>query len=494
MNSPESDKTCIVSPVDHKTTKRRPKSTDTFSSSDSGSTLFKKKFHFPSFRKQEPQLTGYMPEVPEPIVPSLIDWSSEAPLSPPPWESHQPKETTVKKRHSMVPPKSYSFTCFQEEDVESLDTEDDTDYHSDPELINNLSDMNLSNLSSDVTLNSTDTQHEHGLRRRSSCPDYDLTPLTTSTMVEKDILWITEQNTRHMSLLKKYTHPVDKKVAFKPCQKAVARAAEAAVSGNTISHHGPIYLHFCEETLRHLYIPNVFDPITREPILQFTNIKPRQYQLRRKTSWRKEAKGLMVWHDSLKELVEKDSLVNSHPHKKLEKYKLTRKFILREFYTTEVNFWNQLYYTKIVFYDALVNAINKDSRHANVNGADTFANLFDLMKFSAKLIHRFRHFQFEHEDEDGGSKTVSPFENKALTCQHSQLGKILCEMSEELVVFLRCALDYRENRKLLHHKAYEIYRQRLYSRKETSQFTMEDYLIIPIQRVARYGLLLADIV
>lgn len=106
-----------------------------------------------------------------------------------------------------------------------------------------------------------------------------------------------------------------------------------------------------------------------------------------------------------------------------------------------------------------MNAINKDSRHANVNGADTFANLFDLMKFSAKLIHRFRHFQFEHEDEDGGSKTVSPFENKALTCQHSQLGKILCEMSEELVVFLRCALDYRENRKLLHHKAYEIYRQ-----------------------------------
>jgi hypothetical protein len=106
-----------------------------------------------------------------------------------------------------------------------------------------------------------------------------------------------------------------------------------------------------------------------------------------------------------------------------------------------------------------VNAISKDSRHANVNGADSFANLFDLMKFSAKLIHRFRHLQFEHEDEDSGLKTVSPFENKALTCKNSQLGKILCEMSEELVVFLRCALDYRENRKLLHHKAYEIYRQ-----------------------------------
>ncbi len=94
-----------------------------------------------------------------------------------------------------------------------------------------------------------------------------------------------------------------------------------------------------------------------------------------------------------------------------------------------------------------------------MNGADSFANLFDLMKFSAKLIHRFRHLQFEHEDEDSGLKTVSPFENKALTCKNSQLGKILCEMSEELVVFLRCALDYRENRKLLHHKAYEIYRQ-----------------------------------
>lgn len=39
-------------------------------------------------------------------------------------------------------------------------------------------------------------------------------------------------------------------------------------------------------------------------------------------------------------------------------------------------------------------------------------------------------------------------------------------------------------------KGYERYKEKLRERKETRQFTIEDYMIIPIQRVVRYNLLL----
>ncbi|KAG1468862.1 hypothetical protein G6F56_003593 [Rhizopus delemar] len=469
VESPESEKTLFQS-IDPKPTHRRLNSTG---------SKFKKKFHLPSFCKQETKPATYTPEIPEPIMPPLIDWSPETPLSPLPWELPSPTNN-LKKRLSFETPKSYSFNSFHEEDSESADTEEeDVEYHSDPEL----NELNLSELSSDVTLISNETSL---LRRRSSCPDYDTISRTSSpTVVERDILSITDQSTRQMSAFKNHKHSVDRKVILKPCQRTLARAAEAAANGDT-TRHTPLLMHFCEETAKYLYIPNVFDPVSREPVLQFTNIKPRQYQLKRKTSWKKEAKGLRVWHDTLKESLQHPSSVRTKYHEKKEKNMLTRNFILREFYTTEVNFWNQLYYTKVVFYDALSFAIDKNN-NLNTNVVDGFSNLFDLMKLSAKLIHRLRHFQLNENTFYSIQLKDTP-----INC-NIQLGKILCEVSEDMVVFLRCALDYRENKKLLQHKMYESYQQRLYTRKETSRFTMEDYFIIPIQRVARYGLLLADL-
>lgn len=78
------------------------------------------------------------------------------------------------------------------------------------------------------------------------------------------------------------------------------------------------------------------------------------------------------------------------------------------------------------------------------------------------------------------------------------LGKELCAMASQFVVFLRCALDYRHNRKRLDHRAqhskgYAVYQKKLALRRETNQFYVHDYLIIPIQRITRYGLLLADL-
>ncbi|ORZ09937.1 Dbl homology domain-containing protein, partial [Absidia repens] len=78
------------------------------------------------------------------------------------------------------------------------------------------------------------------------------------------------------------------------------------------------------------------------------------------------------------------------------------------------------------------------------------------------------------------------------------LGKELCTMANQFVVYLRCALDYKVNRKKLdhraqHNKGFAMYQEKLASRKETNQFYVHDFLIIPIQRIARYGLLLADL-
>lgn len=126
------------------------------------------------------------------------------------------------------------------------------------------------------------------------------------------------------------------------------------------------------------------------------------------------------------------------------------------------------------------------------------------MQFSAKLINRLRHFQFG-PSSIAVKKPIfdSPITTTSAddTCVHGdacgnvRLGKAIREMAEDFVVFLRCALDYRENRKVLensiNNKGYIRYRQKLRAHKETSQFSMDDFLIIPIQRVARYGLLIA---
>ncbi|KAG2237455.1 hypothetical protein INT48_005488 [Thamnidium elegans] len=480
-----------------------------------------KKLHRPHFHirsgpnKPTPEEDyTFNPVAPEPVHPPLVNWSPEAPLSPPPWELKSNKQSSQKS--DKISLKTYSTfltmssDAFEEYDsISTLDSHTSNDYHSDSEL-GNLSSMTEKitlddtemfsptdsiDHESDVTLvGSTLSAGEPQIRRRSSCPSYDLAS-PTSTLAENDIIAITEQHTRYMSVLKKYKHPADKKPALKSCQKAKARAAEAAANGTSITQTNSFYASFCED-MKYLYIPNVFDPATRELIVEFSVIKPRKYKLHRKTSWKREAKALMSWHHNLEESIqkpeEKIEINPSMPLDKQVKYELTRKFIMREFFDTEVNFWNQLYYSKVIFYDAVISGLSKGNQLIKEADVDIFANLFDLMQFSAKLINRLRHFQMEHT-KDSPVLQLDPIPN--VDSGKLYLGKAMREMSKDMVVFLRCALDYKENRKTIdnnvNNKAYLIYNQKLSLRKETSQFTIRDYLIIPIQRVARYGLLIA---
>jgi hypothetical protein len=99
----------------------------------------------------------------------------------------------------------------------------------------------------------------------------------------------------------------------------------------------------------------------------------------------------------------------------------------------------------------LIYSLEKGSPFTKPIDADIFANLFDLMQFSAKLINRLRHFQL------GRVKGIPPLpsdldSNKScenINCNNLLLGKALVDMAEDLVVFLRCALDYKDNRKHL---------------------------------------------
>jgi hypothetical protein len=285
---------------------------------------------------------SYTPVAPEPIMPALINWSPDAPLSPPPWELQQQQQSepihhTQNKRQSTGYNSVYTSVSFYDEaEVESITTLDSAsalDYHSDSE-IGNYNTRHKSNLSpsssigriSDVTLtdstlspgeiSATSSQHRW-LRRRSSCPAFDTLSInststsSSATLVDNDIISITEQHTRHTPAFKMYTHPADKKPAFKVCQKAKVAAAEAAANGNSIQLNNPFFSTLCEESLKYLYIPNVFHPETREPVLEFSTIKPRKYELHRKTSWKKEAKAMMTWHHTLEENIRKVPKIES---------------------------------------------------------------------------------------------------------------------------------------------------------------------------------------
>lgn len=202
-----------------------------------------KKFHLPSFHKRNnshhtlssindatASLTStaqikeekeeedhYTPNAPEHIMPTLVNWSPEAPVSPPPWELNDPRslyhQQRQKKRHSVSNHRhSYNNLC----QPTSLISSDIAigDYHSDSETTINKplqrSPSDSTDRSSNVTLigltsvvvpsiSSTDdgssslaatetaatTTAALRVRRRSSCPTYDALSLSAQVLVPR---------------------------------------------------------------------------------------------------------------------------------------------------------------------------------------------------------------------------------------------------------------------------------------------------------------------
>lgn len=109
-----------------------------------------------------------------------------------------------------------------------------------------------------------------------------------------------------------------------------------------------------------------------------------------------------------------------------------------------------------MFCDPLVDALERSISLVKPADIDLFANLEDLMKFSLTLIYRLRKLELEQRSKDSSSSNVWPISD-------INVGSVLRDMAELMVVFLRCALDYRANRELIdkkhQHKVYTVYKE-----------------------------------
>ncbi|CAO3595908.1 unnamed protein product [Absidia cylindrospora] len=449
---------------------------------------------------------------------------------------------------------SSSFSWFDSNDTQTTTTSDEKSNH----------------------LSATIESPSHRVRRRSSCPSKSSNP--TTTMQES-------------VMMRSFCSPVNSPMLHSTHMTPLTSTAGASPSLTTslphdvYDHHHHHHRHQC--------------------LLSFSTMKSRSRPLRRHTSGKHEKKALRVWHDSLVESLKNEqqddgsikstnrssSTLSFEQQSTLSKEKrernaLTRKFILREFYLTEVTFWNQLYYSKVMFCDPLQESLERQGgAFTRTSDLDLFSNLPDLMQCSSQLIrsmapyldhppsaktsastpstpstshqelpsnnnnnssrstkssaldgsshppYRHRRHLSQYEGHTSGLHSPSSFslaspspsvststtssrnaagsnrlpfhlnaDARMLPSPNDQLllGKELCTMANQFVVYLRCALDYKVNRKKLdhraqHNKGFVMYQEKLASRKETNQFYVHDFLIIPIQRIARYGLLLADL-
>ncbi|KAI9485441.1 MAG: Dbl homology domain-containing protein [Benjaminiella poitrasii] len=337
------------------------------------------------------------------------------------------------------------------------------------------------------------------LRRRLSCPNDEKLDLFFSPTFESAVTTIKKKSK------KKFIKSPISPSKSSPLPSTMAASVDGSADKMaTHSNQNNNVLFF------DIYIPH-----TKKLVMSFKQIKPRTVKLRRRTHHKFETRAILEWQYQLIKSLNQNYFKQQErptdhlPIEKRTRYSQTRKFILREFYTTEINFWNQLNYSKVMFCDPLKLALERNSTLVKASDLDWFANLDDLMSFSSTLIHRFKNSNQNEEKGESGSTLVSDqlddINNKmeALNTGCSPLlddvhiGQILHDMAEFMIIFLRCALDYKSNKKLLnqskHNKGYALYREKLALRKETRQFTLDDYLIIPIQRVTRYSLLLTDL-
>jgi hypothetical protein len=115
-----------------------------------------------------------------------------------------------------------------------------------------------------------------------------------------------------------------------------------------------------------------------------------------------------------------------------------------------------------MFSDPLQLAIERHSEIVKPADTDWFANLNDLIRFSSTLILRLRTAQIAKSPCAGTVCKEASVDPSCQTCPIDiSIGSILRELAEHMAVFLRCALDYRANKKLvdhkMHNKAYALY-------------------------------------
>ncbi|CAO3632867.1 unnamed protein product [Cunninghamella echinulata] len=471
--------------------------------------------------------------------------------------------------------------CLQQQQYKENDDDGDNDDDGEEKAMKkNVSSSTLKISTSTSSTANTNNNNNNGctIRRRSSCPPKPIdqlkkenetdspsspTPSTSSTC--SLVSSLQQKRKKHRE---SYHSPSTSTSFTSPRPPSSSLAIDMMWTSSSLPEQKP---HPCD----------VYDH-NKDKILSFSKMNPRSVPLKRRTCGKNEKKVLAVWHDSLVDLLKKEehtkhnisninhmvminNVQSSYKYKliyshKREKYALTRKFILREIYLTEVTFWNQLYYTKVMFHDIMKTGLQRNSPFVRESDLDLMSNLPDLMQCSSKLIRKITPYlenptcpetarqYFNDQDtliggdshskrdsnisqysttstlsdysaplsptsthssassskESNSSSNLLPLHLNAdarylpVPSDQTLIGKHICDMAESFVVYLRCALDYKHNRKkvdnrLQHNKGFIHYQEQLAKSKETSQFFVTDYFIIPIQRITRYGLLLADL-
>ncbi|KAG2189279.1 hypothetical protein INT44_004421 [Umbelopsis vinacea] len=112
-----------------------------------------------------------------------------------------------------------------------------------------------------------------------------------------------------------------------------------------------------------------------------------------------------------------------------------------------------------------------------------FAHLADAIKISTQIIDRFE----KCKEESGMLWRKCPL----------RVGRIFKDLNDDMGCYVKYALDYHSFEKVLKRAVrnveYQKFNQDSINNLETNRMGLADYLIMPIQRVTRYGLLLKDL-
>lgn len=203
---------------------------------------------------------------------------------------------------------------------------------------------------------------------------------------------------------------------------------------------------------------------------------------------KREAKAIQIWKAGTMALLEAGPTQVAMEHykspEKIEKDALMRRFIIQEIYTTEKSYLKNLLIVKTKFMDPMVEAAKLGSPLVRSQDLPIlFAHLDDATNISSKIIKRFEHYK----EYSGMLWRQSPL----------RVGKIFIDLNDEMGCYVKYALDYHSLEKALKRAVrnveYQKFNQDSINNLETNRMGLADYLIMPIQRATRYGLLLKDL-
>ncbi|KAI8639823.1 Dbl homology domain-containing protein [Parasitella parasitica] len=190
----------------------------------------------------------------------------------------------------------------------------------------------------------------------------------------------------------------------------------------------------------------------------------------------KEREGIGIWKSTFAQHLA-DSKMSPHgqsPH--------LLHFILNELITTETTYLEHLTIIKQMFMDPLTLAATTHPRPlVNIKNITTiFAFIPELIHLSSTLVNRL-------------NEAICTTENGET---HGYFGMVFCDLEDQFDVYISYAANFPKQQKCIAKADRSIvYRQLVQDslrKKETHRMGLSDYMIAPIQRITRYGLLLKD--